>query len=135
MDNIMPLGTGDFYDTREYYETQYRIITSSRVLEATARDIGLQSDHQFFGLKSPPARPFTVQEAAQALRGRVSVDPIKGSRLLLIKVEDVDPERSKRLANAVANAFIDQNLEKAITTTSDSVDWLNSQVDQGQART
>src|SRR5437879_4994408 len=36
MDNVMPLGSPDYYDTREYYETQYRILTSSKVMEAAA---------------------------------------------------------------------------------------------------
>ena len=130
MDSAMPLGTPDFWNNQEYYETEYRIVTSSRVLERAARDIGLQNDYTFFDLKSQPARAKTVEEAAAILRGRVAVDPVKNSRLMFIKVEDVDPKRAKRLCDAVANAFIDQNLEKAVSATSDSIVWLGGQVDQ-----
>ena len=36
----------------------------------------------------------------------------------------------QRLAAAVADAYIDQNLDKAVRATSDSVAWLGSQVDE-----
>ncbi|WP_394838056.1 polysaccharide biosynthesis tyrosine autokinase [Pendulispora rubella] len=130
MDSAMPLGTTDFFNNQEYYETQYRIVTSSRVLERAVRDIALQNDYAFFGLKSPPPRPMTVEEAAAVLRGKVTVDPVKNSRLVLIKIEDIDPKRAKRLCDAVATAYIDQNLEKAVSATSDSIAWLGTQTDQ-----
>ncbi len=125
----LALGNGDYFDNQEYYETQYRIITSSPVMERAARDAGLTSDFAFFGLSSPPARPMTAQQAGLALRGHVIVEPVKNSRLVNVKVDDVDPKRAKRLADAVANAYIDQNLEKALSATGDSVTWLGGQVD------
>ncbi|MGH7280834.1 MAG: GumC family protein, partial [Polyangiaceae bacterium] len=90
--------------------------------------MGLASDYSFFGLSSPPAKPFTVEQAAVALRGHVLVEPVKNSRLVAVKVDDVDPKRAKKLADAVANAFINNNLEKAVNATSDSVAWLGGQV-------
>lgn len=130
MNSVMPLGAEDYWGNQEYYETQYRIITSSPVLERAARDLGLVNDFAFFGLNAPPSQPFTPQQAAQVLRSRVSVEPIKNSRLLNIHIEDIDPKRAKRLAAAVADAYIDQNLDKAVRATSDSVAWLGSQVDE-----
>jgi succinoglycan biosynthesis transport protein ExoP len=130
MDNVMPLGSDSYLDTQEYYETQYKIITSSRVMERTARDTGLANDYAFFGLKEAPSKPITVEAAGQALRLHVIVEPVKNSRLVNINVEDVDPKRAKRLAEAVANAFIEQNLEKAVNATNDAVVWLTGQVDQ-----
>src|SRR5450432_4027976 len=86
---LMPLGGGDFFDNQEYYETEYKIITSTKVLEEAARDAGLASDFSFFGLKSAPAKPFTLTDAGAALRGHVIVEPVKNSRLVAIKVDDV----------------------------------------------
>ena len=125
---LMPLGGGDFFDNQEYYETEYKIITSSKVLEEAARDVGLANDFAFFGLKAPPAKPFTLTDAGAALRGHVIVEPVKNSRLVAIKVDDVDPKRAKKLADAMANAFINNNLEKAVNATTDSVAWLGGQV-------
>ncbi|WP_394821321.1 GumC family protein [Pendulispora albinea] len=129
MNSAMPLGADDFWNNQEYYETQYRIITSTKVLERAVRDLGLQNDYDFFGLKAAPEKPITVEETAQTLRAHITVEPVKNSRLALIKVEDIQPKRAKRICDAVATAFIDQNLEKAISATSDSLAWLGSQVD------
>lgn len=128
-DAVMQLGSGEFFDSHEYYETQYKIITSTKVLVAVARNTGLPNDFDFFGLKSAPAKTPTPEDAALALRGRVSVEPVRNSRLLLIKVDDTNPKRAARLCDAIASAFIDQNLEKAISSTSESVAWLGGQVD------
>jgi capsular exopolysaccharide synthesis family protein len=129
VDEVMPLGTGNYLDSREYSETQQRIITSTRVLEAAVRDTNLNSDYEYFGLKSPPAKPFTVEETARVLRDTVSVEGIRNSRLVGLRVEDRDPKRAKRMCGAIASAYIDQNLETAIRATSDSVVWLSGQVE------
>ncbi len=128
MQALMPLGGGDFFDNQEYYETEYKIITSSKVCEEAARDAGLASDYAFFGLSAPPAKAITIADAGAALRGHVIVEPVKNSRLVAIKVDDTDPKRAKRLADAMANAFINNNLEKAVNATTDSVAWLGGQV-------
>jgi capsular exopolysaccharide synthesis family protein len=125
---ILDLGAGLFFDSREYYETQYRIITSEKVLGAVARDLGLANDLSFMGLKSAPAQPMSAAAAAGVLRGRVSIEAIKYSRLALIKVEDTDPKRAKRLADAIAATYIAQNLDSALSSTADAVVWLNGQV-------
>jgi uncharacterized protein involved in exopolysaccharide biosynthesis len=126
---MLDMGAGLFWDTREYYETQYRIITSDRVLGAVARDLALASDAAFWGYTAPPQPPPSLETVTAALRGRVTVEPVKYSRLALIKVEDTDPKRAKRLCDAVAAAYIDQNLETALSATSDAVVWLNGQVE------
>jgi capsular exopolysaccharide synthesis family protein len=125
---LYDLGAG-YWDTREYYETQFKIMTSDRVLSTVVRDLALTSDNDFLGLKQTPARPPTVEQATSALRGRVSVEPVKYSRLALVKVDDTSPKRAKRLADAVAQAYIDQNLQAAISAESDALVWLNGQVD------
>jgi len=123
------LGAGLAWDAREYYETQYKIMTSDRVLSAVARDLSLASDYDFMGFQAPPPTPATVDDATAALHGRVLIEPVKYSRLAVIKVDDTSPRRAKRIADAVAQAYIDQNLEIAVTATSDAVVWLNGQVD------
>src|SRR5947208_3541700 len=79
MDSIVQYGSGDYWDNQEYYNTQYKIITSDRVLVAAARDLGLQNDWEFLGYKGPPARAVSVETAAHALQGRVSAEPVKSS--------------------------------------------------------
>jgi capsular exopolysaccharide synthesis family protein len=134
-----PLGDGSgptgfdmsllFLDPQEYYQTQYNIITSRSVLRAAAEAISLESDYEFFGLSQPPDPPISLDQAAAALAGHVTVDPVKGSRLAYIRVSDFDPKRAKRLCDAVANAYVEQNLETVVASSSDAVAWLGGQID------
>ena len=128
---VRPLGNKDdmgdmmgFWDHQEYYETQYKIITSNRVLLRVVRDLGLPAEPAF---KASHASP---EDIADSLRGQIKIDPVKNSRLVWIHIDDPDPKRARRLAEAVANAYIAQNLDKSVQATSDAVVWLNGQVDQ-----
>jgi succinoglycan biosynthesis transport protein ExoP len=125
----LDIGAGLYWDTREYYETQYKIMTSDRVLRTVVRDLALATDADFLGLKKRPETPVPEDAVIEALRGRLIVDPVKNSRLVLLHLDDTDPRRAARLCDAVANAFIDQNLRNAISATSDAVVWLNGQLD------
>jgi capsular exopolysaccharide synthesis family protein len=125
----LDMGAGVYWDTQEYYQTEYRIVTSDRVLGTVARDLSLTSDYDFLGLKSPPGAPTSIETVTAILRGRTSVDPVKNSRLFHIKVEDTDPKRARRLSDAIAASFIDQNLQTAINSSSEAVVWLNGQLD------
>ena len=125
------VGWSAIWDTREYYETQYRIMQSDRVLSAVVRDLSLQNDPNFLGYK--PTSPAPLEATVATLRGRLTIDPVKGSRLVLVKIQDTRPEQARRLADAVARAYIQQNLDKMINATGDTVVWLSGQLDHFKA--
>ncbi|MGD0678765.1 MAG: polysaccharide biosynthesis tyrosine autokinase [Polyangiaceae bacterium] len=125
----LDLGTALFGDITGYYQTQYKIISSIPVMRAAVEALSLQNDYRFLGLEAPPPQPMTLEQAAVVLQSRVFVEPIKNSRLVYIRVSDFDPKRAKQLCDAVANGYIDLNLQSAISASSDSVVWLNSQID------
>ncbi|MEA2747476.1 MAG: polysaccharide biosynthesis transport protein [Myxococcales bacterium] len=121
------VGWSAIWDTREYYETQYRIMQSERVLSAVVRDLSLQNDPNFLGYT--PKSPAPLEATVATLRGRLTIEPVKGSRLVLVKIQDTRPEQARRLADAVARAYIQQNLDKMINATGDTVVWLSGQLD------
>jgi polysaccharide biosynthesis transport protein len=121
------VGWSAVWDTKEYYETQYRIIQSDRVLSAVVRDLGLQNDPDFLGYK--PTSPAPLETATEALRLRLTVEPAKGSRLVYLKVQDTKPAQARRLSEAIANAYIKHNLEKMVSATGDTVVWLSGQLE------
>jgi capsular exopolysaccharide synthesis family protein len=121
------IGWSAIWDTREYYETQYKIMQSDRVLSAVVRDLSLQNDAEFLGYK--PTSPAPLDATLENLRGRLVIEPVKGSRLVYIKIHDTNPAQARRLSEAVARAYIAQNLDKMISATSDTVVWLSGQLD------
>lgn len=131
---VVELGAGSFWDIREYYETQYKILQSRRVSKAVVQDLGLGHDGAFLLNLAPgeqPPTPVTVSDdvAASALMGRISVEPLKDSRLAIVKLEDANPERAQLLLNALLETYVRQNLDDAQSMTSSAADWLRGQVD------
>jgi succinoglycan biosynthesis transport protein ExoP len=127
--DVMDMGAGSYWDDRDYYETQYKIIASDRVLGQVVRDLALTSDHEFLGRDANATHAPSPEDATALLRKRVAIEPVRNSRLVYVRVEDLSPARAKRVSDAIANAYIEQNLAIAQNATSDAVVWLNSQVD------
>ena len=121
------VGWSAVWDTREYYETQYRIMQSDRVMSAVVRDLSLQNDANFLGYT--PTAPAPLDPTIANLRGRLTIEPVKGSRLVLVKVQDTRPDQARRLSDAIARAYIQQNLDKMVSATGDTVVWLSGQLD------
>ncbi len=121
------IGWSAIWDTQQYYETQYRVMQSDRVLSMVVRDLSLQNDAEFLGYK--PTSPAPLETVIADLRGRLIIDPVKGSRLVNIKVQDTSPAMARRLSEAIARAYIAQNLEKMVSATGDTVVWLSGQLD------
>jgi polysaccharide biosynthesis transport protein len=121
------IGWSALWDSHEYYETQFKVMTSDRVLSAVVRDLSLQNDPDFLGYR--PQAPLPVEDAVAMLRGRVIIDPVKGSRLFYIKVQDTKPAQARRLSEAIARSYIAQNLDKMVSATGDTVVWLSGQLD------
>ncbi len=130
--DINPVGdpVGGILFTREFIETQNHIITSRTVAERVVQQLSLQHDVDFLDL--PPGTPttsVTVSEAAQVLQSRISVDPVRDTRIVWIRVEDRKPERAAILANAIADAYVEKTIEDRLGTTVTALEWLSSQLD------
>ncbi len=125
---MLEIGAGALWDDHVYYETQYKIMASDRVLSAVVRDLGLASDRDFTNA-APGSRPMTIEEATATLRGMVNIEPIKYSQLVWVKVDSARPAQARRISDAVANAYIEQNLQTALSATSNAFVWLSGQLD------
>ena len=60
--------------------------------------------------------------------GRITVSPIRNSRLVDISAEAMDPAMAARMANELIQAYINQNLKTKLQATKNAVGWLNDQV-------
>jgi polysaccharide biosynthesis transport protein len=134
-DVIRPLGEKDdssrfwgiFMDNREYYETQYQLITSDLVLGQIVRDLNLANDPEFIGPKTP--RPLPLEDTIAMLRDRLRVEPNRTSRLVYIKCEDTSPAMAAKLCGAVAKGYVRQNRDKQLKGTAEAAEWLGGQLE------
>jgi polysaccharide biosynthesis transport protein len=134
VETVVDMGAGSYWDNHEYYETQYKIITSLKVATAVASQLGLNHDAAFLrnappGVKVPPVH-VSEEAAGQALRGRLRVDPVKDSRLAVVKLEDADPDRAQRILTVVVDTYIAMNLDNVLASTTQAVEWLTGQLDK-----
>lgn len=134
IEQVVELGSGSVWDTTEYYETQYELIKSAKVAKETVLQLGLHRDPAFLqgtpaGETPLPGAPeIDPDDAADALRSRISVSPVKGSRLATVRLEDANPERAARILGALVDIYVAQNVGDARESSNDATDWLHSQL-------
>jgi succinoglycan biosynthesis transport protein ExoP len=137
----------------DYYQTQYKILQSRALARRTIDALNLGNDQRFnpkadnsltvrkivmwpVRLASNWFRPSRAIEPPQPdeskvqsalidrFLGGLSVAPVRNSRLVDVKFESPDAALSAHVANALAQAYIDQNLEFRFVSSKDASDWL-----------
>jgi len=63
-----------------------------------------------------------------AFLGRLSISPVKNSRLVDVAFSSPDPEITAAVANTLAKQYIEQNLEYRFLSTKEASDWLGQQL-------
>lgn len=121
-----------YWLTSAYYETQYGIIKSRRISEATVRRLGLDKDPTFASFEVSEARhePMPVEKVALILVSRLNLAPIKESSIVEISYEDADKVRAQRVLATLIDVYIEQNLQHALLSTNSASDWLGDQLDK-----
>jgi capsular exopolysaccharide synthesis family protein len=96
---------------QEYFETQYKLITSESSLERLYESMKLAQTKDFSkGMKS--------------LREAVAVVPLPHTRLCNVNVESTDPALAIKLSAALAQYFVEQNLNNKLFMSKDVLDAL-----------
>lgn len=96
---------------KEYYQTQREIIGSRAVAERALADLGLAQDPTFLGVDDIASEPERLARAAEVdpidrLRGLLSIEEVRGSRVLKISADYPEPQIAADIANAVADAYL-----------------------------
>ncbi len=133
-----------------YLRTQYSILGSESLARRVIDQLQLESLPEFSARrwwelwprtkKSITKQIFTVgpiperrdreisQRVLERFQDRLTIDPISRSRLVVVRFDSRDPELSARVANTLAQDYIDQNLEGRWQTTERAGDWLSQQL-------
>jgi succinoglycan biosynthesis transport protein ExoP len=125
-------GPEAYWSNQEYFATQHQILTSRTIAAAVVRRLGLNRDAHFVsdspaGAKAQPVN-LTVDLTAEILRARLKVKPISDSRLAAVIYRDADPDRAQRIAAAIADAYVDHNLDMTLSSATTKAEWLDTQL-------
>jgi capsular exopolysaccharide synthesis family protein len=129
---VYNLGAGSYWSNKEYYETQYKVITSRTVAQKVVQLLRLEGNKEFLGIADlPPAEQAARLEKpvdyVELVRQSLSVEPVKDSRMVFVKARHPSPKWATRLANAAINAYIQHNLQTRRKITEDAAGWLADQ--------
>ena len=69
-----------------------------------------------------------------AFIGRVSVDPVRGSRLVDVSFDSVDPKFAAQAANTLMEEYVDQNLQVKLQTSENMLAWLGKELANQQTK-
>ena len=131
---VVDMGPGTYWDHQEYYQTQLKIIQSMGIALWTVRELSLDQDAAFLRNLPPGSHPsamkVTPEEAADILRARLSIAPVKESRLAVVQYEDADPHRAQTILSTLVDRYIEHNLEDAVASTNSAAEWLRTQLDK-----
>jgi capsular exopolysaccharide synthesis family protein len=124
---------GEYWNNKEYYKTQFWLIQSQRVALQVVKEQQLNKNRAFIENLAPggpvAGREVTPDEAALILRSRLSIDPIRDSRLALVRYRDADPARAQRVLATLVDTYTANNLDDALDAMNSAADWLGGQVD------
>lgn len=128
---------------QDFYQTQYRLLSSEAVTERAAGRLRLE-EHPLYaapsrpGLRArlrallpgtPPSRELSPTEAASArVRGALEIAPVRNSHLVEVSFVGPDPEVAADVANAVVDAYIGFTIESKYTATDQATEFLVTQI-------
>lgn len=124
--------TGYWY-SKEFYETQYKVITSRAVAQRVVDKLQLGNNLEFLGLDDEKDGAARERERARLdpvvlLQKQLKVEPVKDSRIVRIRVENPNRDLAALLANSIAEAYIAENLSVRTSNTQSASDWLEKQL-------
>lgn len=151
---LYPPGAG----AAEYFNTQVALFHSRSLAERVARNLDLAKFPEFAsqpgpgalgkawrfivgflsaGSPSEPDRPASsstqsaaavTARAAAILQQRISAEPVEKTQLVKLHVLAHDPALAARLANAVADAYMEQTLDERLEATRKATHWLTERI-------
>ncbi len=136
-------------DYWRYYETQYGLIKRRAIGELVVKNLGYDRNlestvnetpadegwtwkslfpEEWFP-KPPPSTPETRYNGlVNWIVGSISVTPHRNSQLVDIGFVSTSPEQAAKIANAVAEAYIEDNLAGRVEMGRDATEYLNDQL-------
>ncbi len=123
----------------EYFQTQYRVLQSRALARRVIEDMKLYNEPEFGGPRTAeqvkamaaaaPGESPAMEGLIGAFLGRVSINPIKDSRVVAVGFDSARPDLAARVANRLCQLYMQQSLDFRYQTSAEAGEWLGGQVD------
>jgi succinoglycan biosynthesis transport protein ExoP len=151
------------YDPEPYFQTQYRILTGRELSERVVKALDVRALPDLNGSEPPRRGVAKVIAAVRATAGgwarrltgraapasagppsreatiatfssRISVEPVRASRLVDVSFVSSDPNTAARAINALVDEYVSQNLAVRQQDMSKSLMWLSEELERQEQR-
>ena len=145
--------------TDDYYQTQYKLLTSYSLAERVVRSLRLDSHPEISGNESPLSRawgwllnptgsigsqsptgqvageiPTAESPAIKSFLRKLEIEPVKNTRLVRISYLSSSPDLSAQVSNALAEGFIEHSIEQKLGATKYAGNFLEKQIHEVRAK-
>ncbi|MCL4853718.1 MAG: GumC family protein, partial [Bryobacteraceae bacterium] len=145
-----PLKIEDVYGLEtsgnEYFETQFAVVRSREIAQRVVQKLGLVNDEYFYTEKPGlvqqvramlplPAAPVRLLDdsakmakATDRLVDSLKVEPVRKTQLVNIGIEHPDPKAAARITDAIANEYVESQMEIQLNIARNAAEWLGSRL-------
>ena len=141
---------------REYYQTQAEILKSRELAAKVTQKLKLATHPEFdprqqeapfwkrwLGMAGADAESLGIdlsgedratgedaiaERVTRRVRGQITVEPVRLSQLVRVSFDSYDPELAAKIANMVAETYIESDLEARYQMTQKASNWLSERL-------
>ena len=121
-----------FPEQPDYIETQYKVLQSRALAATVIAELGLAAKPELkHGLTAAELEAYAGQvhpRIVERFTNRLKVRPSKGTRLVDVSYESVDPQLAPLVVNTLGAAFVEHNLRAKWNATQKASVWLEEQL-------
>ncbi|MFN2099294.1 GumC family protein [Altererythrobacter sp. MF3-039] len=141
--NVQGLESDDSNKDLEFYQTQYSLLEARSIAERVARLLGAVSDDRLFSaFDVDPELALTNQSvdggkppavarmdlAVGILQENISIEPVRGSRLVNVNFTSPSADLSAEVANLWVQQFQEATVERRFESTDDAREFLEGRL-------
>jgi len=108
--------------TLDYYNTQYQILKSNSLAETVAAKLRAAGNRE------------DAKLTRDAVLGMTKIEPVRESRLVDIVAQSPIPGQAARVANTLAEAYIEQDLNKKVQSIRAGAEKLGEELTKAKAK-
>lgn len=108
-----------YFDESVDQRTQLQILKSRVIIERVVNELNLVDQNVSLGVE---------EVILERIRHAIDVVPVPGTYLVKIVARQNTPEEAKKLANTMAEMYIEYNLQTKLSSARKTLVWLNEQI-------
>jgi len=118
----------------DFYQTQYRLLSGRGLADTVIERLKLYEDPEFVGKPEKRKKPIDPTDHVfregliDGFLGRLSVKPVRLTRLVDVSFAARDPKLAAECVNDLAAAFIDLNINMKYAATEQATTFLTGQI-------